>query len=59
MKYVYLVFEYQPKYKYGAFITEGHYKHQPKVFATLKAAKKHQKEYKHASYRKKVKLYEI
>lgn len=56
MKYIYLVYEYQPKYKYGYTITEGHYKHIPKCFNNYKDAKTYMKKYKHTSYIRKIKL---
>lgn len=54
--YCYLVFEYQPKYKYNGFITAGHYKPIPKVFLDINDAKAYRKTYKHCSFIKKVAL---
>lgn len=57
MTYCYLVFMYQPKYKYDGFIIEGHYKAVPKVFCFLADARAFCKNYKHATYIRKVRLY--
>lgn len=58
MTYCYLVYMYHPKHKYGDMIFNGYYDDTPKVFLNYKAALDFQKSYKHASYIKKVKLYE-
>ena len=56
MKFVYLVFLYVPKHKYGDTIYEGHYEITPLVFEKYKDACKLYHSYKHAIYIKKVKL---
>lgn len=56
MFYIFAVFMYRPKFKYGGFITEGHYLSHPKLFATKVAAKRFMRTYKHASYLKRIKV---
>lgn len=58
MRYVYLVFMYQPAYKYDGYVNYGHYKSLPKVFNTYEGALRFHHNYKHASFIRKVKLYE-
>ena len=58
MKYVWLIFEYQPRYHYGGLVYEGHYKTPPKVFANKKLALEYRKKYIHASYMRKIKIHD-
>ena len=55
--YLFLVYIYRPKYKYGGFITEGHYCFTPKVFFTLSDAREFGHTCKHAYFIKKVRIY--
>lgn len=56
MKYCYLVFTYQPKYKYDGFVHEGRYNHIPHVFLSYEGARAFKRSYKHCAYIRKVLL---
>lgn len=56
MKYVYCVYMYSPKHKYGYTIYEGRYLPHPRIFETLQKARDFKKQYKHVSYIRKAQL---
>lgn len=56
MKYVYMLFLYEPKHKYNGFVYEGRYNPRPLIFENYDDARSYKKTYRHTSFIRRTKL---